>query len=65
MKDKNFECTTGVNSVHMRCLFTGCMCIGTEGLIQEGLYVTAGFLSPSFLPEKYIFFKGFPQPGSH
>lgn len=32
-------CTHAVNSIHMRCIYTGYMCHGTEGSIQEGLSV--------------------------
>lgn len=31
-----FECTTGVNSVHMKCMFTGCVYIRTEGPFTRG-----------------------------
>lgn len=31
--------THAVNSIHMRCIYTGYMCHGTEGSIQEGLSV--------------------------
>lgn len=45
--------THAVNSIHMRCIYTGYMCHGTEGSIQEGLSVRVDFLLPFFLSGKY------------